>query len=82
MRNTHTQQSVMPKIDLTKIKSMTEEDWRKIVVRVPFYDFTPAYLDYSDGSNKGRTNWVFKPKVYRTAKESGLSMLRTLNFMQ
>ena len=78
----HTQQPAMPEIDLTKLKEMTEEDWKKIVIHVPllnrpFGDF----LDYTDGSNVYLTNWVFRPRVFQTAKEAGMSMLRTLNFM-
>lgn len=79
--STHTQQRVIPKIDLTRLKSMSEEDWKQIVINVPFLGGLNNYLDYTDKSNLGRTNWVFKPRVFKTAKESGMSMLRTLNFI-
>ena len=78
---THTQQATMPKIDLTRIKEMTEEEWKSIVIHVPFLGNPFGdFLNYTDNSNLGRTNWVFKPKVYQSAKQAGLSMLRTLNF--
>jgi len=77
----HTQQATMPKIDLTRIKDMTEEEWKSIVIHVPFLGNPFGnFLDYTDGSNLGRTNWVFKPRVYHSAKSAGLSLLRTLNF--
>lgn len=82
MTTSHTQQPVMPKIDLTRIKEMTESEWKEIVIQVPFLGNPFGdYLDYRDSSNNGRTNWVFKPKVYQTAKESGMSLLRTLRFI-
>lgn len=76
----HNSENVLPRLDLTKLKDMTEDDWQQIVVRVPFTGF--RYLDYRDHSNVGRTTWVFKPRLFKTATESGLTMLRTLNFMQ
>ena len=82
MKTSHTQKLVMPKIDLTRIKQMTEDDWRKVVIHVPFLG-NPCgdFVDYTDGANVGRTNWVFRPRVFQTAKESGMTMLRTLNFI-
>lgn len=80
-KSSHTQQTVLPKLDLTRLKEISEEEWREIVIHVPFLGNPLGdYLDYTDSSNLGMTNWVFKPRVYQTAKESGLSMLRTLNF--
>lgn len=79
--NSHTQQPQMPKIDLTKLKSMSEEDWKEIVNHIPFQGNPSGdFRDYTDGSNRGMTNHVFKTRVFQTAKESGMSMLRTLNF--
>ena len=80
-KESHTQQKSRLYIDLTKLKSMTEEDWSKIVHRIPFLgDIKSDYRDYRDNSNLKRTNYVFRPKTFKTAKESGLSLLRTLNF--
>lgn len=71
----------MPKIDLTKIKEMTEEDWEKIVIRIPFMDNGKTYFDYRDHKNRRLTNWTFKPNTFMTAKESGMTMLQTLSFL-
>lgn len=80
-KSKHTQQSQRPKIDLTRLKEMTEQDWQILVNRIPFTNNPfSAYRDYTDGCNVRMTNFVFKPKTCKTAKESGLTMLRTLNF--
>ena len=80
-RSKHTQQEQRPMIDLTRLKQMTEEDWRKVVNTVPFSgDPLHSYRDYTDGCNVRMTNFVFRPKVFKTATEAGMSMLRTLNF--
>lgn len=76
----HTQGSKRPKIDLTNLKGMTEEDWKEIIDTVPFMDNGCRRRDYRDGANIHMTNFIFKPNTFRTATESGLSMLRTLNF--
>jgi len=82
-KSSHTQQKVLPKIDLTRLKEMTEDDWKQIVNTVPFTNNPmQSFVDYTDNSNLGRTNFIFKQRVFKTAKESGLSMLRTLNFIQ
>lgn len=79
----HTQLNQMPKIDLTRLKEMTESDWQAIVDRIPFTGHPfENYRDYTDGINVKMTNHIFKPRIFKTAKESGMSMLRTLNFMQ
>jgi hypothetical protein len=81
-KSKHTQQKQMPIIDLTKLKDYTELDWKNIVNTVPFTnDPFHSFRDYTDGSNVRCTNFVFTPRVCKTATESGMSMLRTLNFM-
>lgn len=79
-KSSFTQSPVRPFIDLTRLKQMTEEDWRKIVCRVPFTREAFVWLDYRDTSNIGRQNFVFLPRTFKTATQAGLTMLQTLNF--
>jgi len=81
--NKNTQSNQMPKIDLTRLKDITDSDWGKLVNRIPFTgNPSQNYRDYTEGINVKMTTHVFKPRVFKSAKESGMSMLRTLNFMQ
>lgn len=78
----HSQQPSIPRIDLTRLKDLSEDDWATFVIHVPFLDNPLGdYLDYTDNSNLGRGSWVFRPKVHQSAKQAGLTMLRTLNFL-
>jgi len=80
-KTSHTQQPQLRKIDLTRLKSMTEEEWAEVVDYVPFMSGPNRYQDYLDTCNLHMTNYIFKPRCFATAKEAGMTMLRTLNFM-